>query len=331
MRHFIGNANHLLDKLCFESRCTEDRSKQSPNQGIDLTKLATALEQDRLVITTELTPPKGTNLSGLFAKADMLKGLVTAFNLTESHAARMAMDPVAVGHLLLDRGIEPIVQMTSRDKNRIAIQASMLGAAALGIGNLVFMGGDPPKNGDHPDAKPVFDLFASQLLEAARALNTGNDLMGNSLNAPTEFCVGAVMNPGAQDKQTEIDNARRKIDAGATFFQTQAIYDSAAFIDFIGAARLDKPILAGIIPIKSVKMARYMNEKVPGVNIPEQIIKRFMEAGDDKQQIIGISTDIAVQTIREIAGVSNGIHIMAIGWEDKIPAILEAAGIGSQP
>ena len=238
------------------------------------------------------------------------------------------MDPVIVGHFLLDRGIEPIVQMTSRDKNRIAIQASMLGAAALGIDNLVFMGGDPPKNGDHPDAKPVFDLFASQLLEAAGALNSGIDLMGNRLNAPTHFLVGAVVNPGAPDKQVEIDNARRKIDAGATFFQTQAIYDVDLFTDFMEAAKLDKPVLAGIIPVKSIKMAQYMNEKVPGINIPDYLIKRIADAGDDREKSAHISIDIAATTIREITGTCNGVHIMAIGWEGKIPAILEAAGVG---
>lgn len=291
-----------------------------------MTKLAKALEQDRLVFTSELTPPKGTDLSDLFAKADLLKDLITAFNLTESHAARMAMDPVAVGHLLLDRGIEPIVQMTSRDKNRIAIQAGMLGAAALGIDNLVFMGGDPPKNGDHPNAKAVFDLFASQLLEAAHTLNAGHDFMGNNLNAPTRFCVGAVMNPGTEDRQAEIDNTRRKIDAGAAFFQTQAVYDAGAFIDFMDAAKPNKPVLAGIIPVKSVKMAQYMNERVPGINIPERVIQRIADAGSDKNAITSISIDIAATTIREIAEASSGFHIMAIGWEDKIPRILESAG-----
>ena len=160
-------------------------------------KLAEALNSSTFVVTSELTPPKGTDLDELFSKAEKLRDLVTAFNLTESHAARMAMDPVAVGHLLIDRGIEPIVQMTSRDKNRLAIQASILGAAALGVSNVVFMGGDPPKNGDHPDAKPVFDLFASQLLEAACALNNGTDLTGNALKGTPQLTIGAVAIPGA--------------------------------------------------------------------------------------------------------------------------------------
>ena len=288
-------------------------------------RLAAALNEDRFIITSELTPPKGTDLGSLFAKAEILKGCVTAFNLTESHAARMAMDPVAVGHLLLDRGVEPIVQMTARDKNRIAIQASMLGASALGIRNLVLMGGDLPKNGDHPDAKPVFDLFAAQLLATAHALNAGEDFMGIKLNAPTEFCVGAVANPGATDLPTEIDNTRRKIDAGASFFQTQAIYDTGSFTRFMEKADPRKPVLAGIIPIKSVKMARYMNDRVPGINIPEPLIRRIADAGDDENKIVNISIDIAANTIRELKDVCKGVHIMAIGWEDKIPAILKAA------
>lgn len=292
-----------------------------------MSKLATLLEGNTFVVTSELTPPKGTDLGALFAKADMLKDLVAAFNMTESHAARMAMDPVAAGHLLLDRGIEPIVQMTSRDKNRIAIQASMLGAHVLGIRNVLFMGGDPPRNGDHPDAKPVFDLFASQLLAAAGSLNAGKDMMGNELNAPTEFFVGAVTNPGASDSQAEIDNIKRKIDAGAAFFQTQAIYDVGSFTDFMSRAGLDKPVLAGVIPIKSVKMAQYMNEKVPGVDIPDNLIKRIADAGDDKQAVGKISVDMAAESIRELKDVCKGVHIMAIGWEEKIPDILAAADI----
>jgi methylenetetrahydrofolate reductase (NADPH) len=292
-----------------------------------LSKLSTALDSGDFVVTVELTPPKGTNLDELLAKANALKNQVTAFNLTESHSARMAMDPVAAGHLLLNRGIEPIVQMTSRDKNRIAIQASMLGAAALGVSNLVFMGGDPPKNGDHPDAKPVFDLFASQLLEAASALNAGRDFMGNELNGKPAFCIGAVANPGATDLRAEIDNTQMKQDAGAEFFQTQAIYDTGAFEEFVSRAKITKPVLAGVIPIKSVKMAQYMNEKIPGVNIPEHLVKRIADAGDDKQKVADISIDIASRTIAQLRDVAGGVHLMAIGWEEKIPQILRNAGL----
>ena len=292
-----------------------------------MSRLANALQHKSFVVTSELTPPKGTDLTDLFAKATKLKDLVTAFNVTESHAARMAMDPVSVGHLLLDRGIEPIVQMTSRDKNRIAIQASMLGASALGIENLVFMGGDPPTGGDHPEAKPVFDLFASQLLQTVHILNSGRDLMGNNLNGSTNFFVGAVVNPGAPDTNIEIDNARRKIDAGAEFLQTQAVYDVQAFADFMALANFRIPVLAGIIPVKSVKMAQYMNTKVPGIHIPDHLIERIADAGDDKQRIEEIGVDTAASTIRKLTDICQGVHVMAIGWEDKIPAILAATKV----
>jgi 5,10-methylenetetrahydrofolate reductase len=286
-------------------------------------RLADALKDSSFIVTGELTPPKGTDLGDLFDKAELLRELVTAFNLTESHAARMAMDPVAVGHLLIDRGIEPIVQMTSRDKNRLAIQASILGAAALGISNVVFMGGDPPKNGDHPDAKPVFDLFASQLLEAASGLNNGNDLTGNPLKGSPQLTIGAVANPGASDLDTEIDNMHRKTDAGAEFFQTQAVYDTDAFGRFMDKAKPDKPVLAGIIPIKSVKMAQYMNDRIPGVDIPQQLIDRIDSAGGDPAQIAEVSIEIASSTVSALRSMTSGVHVMAIGWEDKIPAILE--------
>ena len=286
-------------------------------------RLADALKDSSFIVTGELTPPKGTDLDDLFDKAELLREQVTAFNLTESHAARMAMDPVAVGHLLIDRGIEPIVQMTSRDKNRLAIQASILGAAALGISNVVFMGGDPPKNGDHPDAKPVFDLFASQLLEAASGLNNGNDLTGNPLKGSPQLTIGAVANPGASDLDTEIDNMHRKTDAGAEFFQTQAVYDTDAFGRFMDKAQPDKPVLAGIIPIKSVKMAQYMNDRIPGVDIPQQLIERIDSAGGDPAQIAEVSIEIASSTVSALRSMTSGVHVMAIGWEDKIPAILE--------
>ena len=287
-----------------------------------MSHLSQALASSDFVITSELTPPKGVNLDPLLDKATLLKPHVCAINLTESHAARMAMDPVAVGHLLLDHGIEPIVQMTARDKNRLAIQASILGAAALGISNIVFMGGDPPKNGDHPDAKPVFDLVASQLLEAVHTLNSGTDLTGNELSGKPQLFAGAVANPGASDPDMEIDNLHRKIDAGAQFFQTQAVYDVQAYAAFLDKARSPRPMLAGIIPIKSVKMATYMNERIPGVDIPDALIQKIADAGDDKNQIARVSVEIAAKTIQELRSVSPGVHLMAIGWENYIPQIL---------
>ena len=293
-----------------------------------MTRLKQQIETGQFIVTCELTPPKGTNLEPLFEKADSLKRHIDAFNLTESHAARMAMDPTAVAHLLLDRGVEPIVQMTSRDKNQIAIQACMLGAAALGVGNLVFMGGDPPKNGDHPEAKPVFDLFASQLLDAVNALKSGTDYTGNALNGTPEFCVGAVFNPGSTNPDVEIENLHRKIQAGASFLQTQAVYEVSSFTRFLEkAGQIDVPVLAGVIPIKSVKMAQYMNDRVPGITVPDHLIKQIADQGEDKEKIVATSQAISAQIARDLSNAASGLHIMAIGWEDKIPAILDMADV----
>ena len=290
-----------------------------------MSRLAKILASSDFAVTAELIPPKGIELKPLFDTAVALKEVVTAFNLTESHTAKMTMDPVATGHLLLDKEIEPIVQMTSRDKNRIAIQASILGAAALGISNIVIMGGYSPSNGDHPDAKGVFDLYSSQMLDAASALNAGSDYMGNPLAGVPRMNIGAVVNPGADDQIREIENLHRKIEAGAVFFQSQAIYDLEVLAGFLDKAETDTPILAGSIPIKSVRMARFMNEKVPGIDIPENLIAEVQAAGDDALRLAEVSIEISARTIREIRTLVKGVHIMAIGWEDKIPAILQRA------
>ncbi len=291
-------------------------------------KLKQRIDAGEFIVTCELTPPKGIDLKPLLGRADSLKNHVHAFNLTESHAARMAMDPTAVAHLLLDRGVEPIVQMTSRDKNRIAIQACMLGAAALGVENLVFMGGDPPKNGDHPDAKPVFDLFASQLLDAVNALQSGTDYTGHKLNGTPSFCVGAVFNPGSTNPDVEIENLHRKIEAGASFLQTQAVYDIEEFTRFLDkCGDIKVPVLAGVIPIKSVKMAMYMNERVPGITVPDHLIQKIANQQENKEKIVETSQQISADIVRDLRQAAGGLHIMAIGWEDKIPGIMELAGV----
>ena len=208
------------------------------------------------VVTSELTPPKGIDLSDFFAKADALKGSVDAVNITESPRARMAVEPKSVAHLLQDRGIEAIVQVTARDRNRIAIQADLLGGSLLGIGNFLFMTGDDPKNGDQPGAKGVFDLTTLEMLQAARALRGGRDLAGNDLYGAPQMFLGATLNPGTPDFLREVDNTRRKIDSGAQFFQTQAIYDTGSLAQMLDAVKLGNiPLLAGVIPLKSAKMA----------------------------------------------------------------------------
>ncbi len=278
------------------------------------------------VVTTELTPPKGIDLSELFAKADALKGFVDAVNITESPRARMAVEPKSVGHLLQDRGLEAIVQITARDRNRIAIQADLLGAALLGIGNVLFMTGDDPKNGDHPEAKGVFDVTTLEMLNAARGLRSGRDLTGNDLKGTPDLFLGATANPGVADLAREVENTRRKIDAGAQFFQTQAIYDADLLARFLDAAKLDGVgLLAGIIPLKSAKMGAWLNANVPGVRVPQPILDEMERAGPEGEAAAGV--DIAARIIRDVRNLCAGVHVMAIGWESRIPEILRASGV----
>jgi 5,10-methylenetetrahydrofolate reductase len=294
-----------------------------------MTTVADKIIAREFVITSELTPPKGVDLTEIFAKAQSLKGYVDAFNLTESPRARMAIAPSAVARLLLERGIEPIVQITARDRNRIAIQADILGAAALGVRNFVFMAGDPPGNGDHPEAKPVFELTSNQMLSAGHQLAQGRDMAGNPLRGTPVLFLGATANPGAADLQAEALNTRRKIDAGAQFLQTQAIYDRATLERFLDAVKPDGvAILAGIIPLKSAKMGAWLNGNVPGIRVPDTLLAEMQGvSGTDGEVAKGI--DIAARTIRDIQKLCAGVHVMGLGWEHHIPAILQASGLRS--
>ncbi|HEY2809498.1 MAG TPA: methylenetetrahydrofolate reductase [Steroidobacteraceae bacterium] len=287
------------------------------------------LSAGKTVVTAELTPPKGTDLSELFAKAQALQGFVDAINVTESARALMTMAPVAAARLLMERGTEAIVQMTARDRNRIAIQADLLGAAVLGVHNFVFMGGDPPQVGDHPEAKPVFDLTASQMAAAARELTLGRDMGGKPLRGAPQLFVGATVNPGATDFQAEVANTRRKFDAGVKFVQTQAVYDVTVLERFLDAVKPDGiAVLAGIIPLKSAKMASWLNEKVPGIRVPDTLIRQIGQAGGAEAELErGI--EIAARLVAAVSRVCQGVHVMAIGAEAHIPAILRQSGIRS--
>lgn len=289
-----------------------------------MSRLSDILDSGRFVVTSELNPPKGTRLEPLLEKADALKHAVDAFNLTDCHAAHMTMAPIAAAYLLRRRGVEPILQLTTRDRNRIALQSDLLAAFALGIENVVFMGGDPPTAGDHPDAKAVFDVFTSIMLKAARGMEQGHDMAGNALDGNPRFCLGAVANPGAENLDDEIRRMEEKLEAGARFFQTQAVFEPAKFERFSRAVNgLGATVLAGIIPLKSARMARYMNTRVPGIHVPDALIKQISASQDRRRRSIDIAAGIA----SEVRPMCQGLHVMAIGWESVIPEILEAAGV----
>ncbi|MYE85769.1 MAG: 5,10-methylenetetrahydrofolate reductase, partial [Gammaproteobacteria bacterium] len=289
-----------------------------------MSHLSDSLALKSFTLTAELNPPKGTELDELYAAAETLKDWVAAFNLTDSAASRMAMAPLAVARLLKDRGIESTLQIAGRDRNRLAIQADMLAAHALGVENIVCMTGDPPSGGDHPDAKPVFDLGAEDILKAAFSLESGHDLAGNALKGSPHFLRGAVVNVAVPDLGKEIGRMEGKIEAGAEFFQTNAVYEPAGFEGFMKRVEGFKvPILAGIIMLKSAKQARYMTEKIPGVEVPDALIDELENA----ESRVAASVAMAGRIVQNVAPMCQGVHIMAIGWEHRIPAVMEAAGL----
>jgi 5,10-methylenetetrahydrofolate reductase len=283
------------------------------------------IQSGKFLVTSEIGPPKGIDTHVLLEDAELVRGRVDAINVTDLQSSVMRLGSLAVCSLLRQKGFEPIFQVTCRDRNRLALQSDILSAAALGIENLLILTGDHTTMGDHPDAKPVFDLDSVQLLEVVRKLQEGFDMKGNKLEGPPpKFCVGAVVNPGADPIEPQIIKMEKKIEAGAEFFQTQAVYDIKTFENFLSKIKhLKTTILAGIVLLKSAGMARYMNKNVAGVFVPEELIKE-MEGTKDK---VAKSVEIASRLIKELKPMCQGVHIMPIGWDKKVPLVLEAAGL----
>jgi len=284
-------------------------------------------EKGKFVITAEVGPLKGTDTTELMEAVEVLKGKVDAANVTDQQSSVMRLGSLAVCHLLKMKGLEPVLQVTCRDRNRLALQSDLLSAAVLGIENVLSITGDLPVLGDHPEAKPVFDLDSVHLLWVMKKLSEGYDMQGNELKGKPSFFPGAVVNPGADTeaaRELQLIKMEKKIEVGARFFQTQAIYDPSVFAKFMKrAGKFGVPILAGIIPLKSAGMARFMNKNVSGVFVPDELIEK-MTAAEDKTKM-GI--EIAADLIKELKDMCQGVHIMAIGWEKKVPLVLEAAGI----
>ncbi len=283
------------------------------------------LQAGKFVVTSEIGPPKGIETRVLLEDAELIRGRVDGINVTDLQSSVMRLGSLAVSSLLKQKGFEPIFQLTCRDRNRLALQSDLLSAAALGIENVLILTGDYTTLGDHPEAKPVFDLDSVQLLQVAKKLQQGFDMKGNKLDglAP-KFCLGAVVNPGADPLEPQILKMEKKIDAGAEFFQTQAVYDPKIFENFLSKAKhLKIPILAGIVLLKSAGMAKYMNNNVAGVFVPDNLIKEMEETKDKVTK----SVEIASQLIKELKPMCQGIHIMPIGWDKVVPKVFDAADI----
>lgn len=282
------------------------------------------LAGSKFVVTSEICPPKGIDVSGMLEDAELLREKVDAINVTDQQSSVMRLGAIAVSHILKEKGLEPICQITCRDRNRIALQSDLLSAAALGAENILCLTGDYVSLGDHPDAMPVFELDSVSLLIAARTLREGYDMAGGELSGSPKFCLGAVVTPCADPLEPQLIKMEKKIASGAQFFQTQAVYDPKVFACFMEQTKgFNVPVLVGIIPLKSAKMARYMNKNVAGINIPRALITEMENAEDKAAKGI----EIAARLIKEMKPLCQGVHIMPIGWEKNVPKILDEAGL----
>jgi len=286
--------------------------------------IAELAKKGKFVVTSEIGPPKGVDIEEMLADADLLRGKVDAINVTDQQSSVMRLGSLATCRLLKERGLEPVFQMTCRDRNRIALQSDLLSAYVLGIENVLCLTGDFVALGDHPQAKGVFDLDSVSLLQAARQLEEGKDMVGNDLHGSPRFSLGAVVTPGADPLEPQIIKMEKKVKVGAQFFQTQAVYEPEKFEQFMKAvSHLNVPVMVGIVMLRSAGMARFMNRNVAGVHVPDNLIAEMDKAESKAEK----SIEIAARLIKEMKPMCQGVHIMAIGWEKKVPQVLEAAGL----
>ncbi len=285
-----------------------------------------ALNSGKFVITSEIAPPKGTNLEKVLEHIELLKGKVDALNVTDHQSSVMRFPSLGGCLAIKERGGEPILQMTCRDRNRLALQAELLLAYTRGIKNVLCLTGDAVPVGDHKEAKGVFDLDSVQLLRAIRLMESGQDLGGNSLDGAVEFCAGAIVTPEARPIEPQLIKFEKKVEAGAEFFQTQAIYDLDNFSKFMLYARqFPVKVLAGIVLLSSARMAKFMTENVPGIFVPQNLIDEL--GGAPKGEALAKGIEIAGRMIAALKrdSICDGVHIMAIGREEVVPDILATA------
>jgi len=287
-----------------------------------------ALNSGKFVITSEVAPPKGTNLDKMLHHIELLKDRVDGINVTDHQSSVMRFPSLGGCLAIKERGGEPILQMTCRDRNRLALQAELLLAHTRGIRNVLCLTGDAVPVGDHKEAKGVFDLDSVQLLRTIRLMESGQDMGGNSLDGAVEFCAGAIVTPEAQPIEPQLVKFEKKVEAGAEFFQTQAIYDLDNFSKFMQYARqFPAKVLAGIVLLSSARMAKYMTENVPGIFVPQDLVDEL--AAIPKEEMLAKGIEIAGRMIAALKrdSMCDGVHIMAIGREEVVPDILTAAGL----
>jgi len=294
--------------------------------------LEKVLSEGGFAVTAEIGPPKGSDPEKIRSKGEIVKGYADAFNVTDNQTAVVRMSSVAGCSILLDMGLEPVMQITCRDRNRIALQSDVLGAAAVGVKNILFITGDHQSSGNHPGAKGVYDIDSMQLIQIVKNMrDEGVFQSGDELLAGRpEVFIGAAANPFADPFDVRVDRLEKKILAGADFIQTQSIFNVDKFnlwMDEVRSRGLDKKvhILAGLTPLKSLRMTERMKFHVPGVEISEDIYDRMKNATDVKEEGYSISLDL-INVVKKIKGV-HGIHITALFWEDIVPSLVKESGL----
>ncbi|HNW60927.1 MAG TPA: methylenetetrahydrofolate reductase [bacterium] len=288
------------------------------------------IARDEFVVCAELGPPQSCDAAVIRKKAGYFRGLVDAVNITDNQTAIVRLSSIAAGKILLEEGVEPIVQMTCRDRNRIAIQSDLLGAAAMGIENLLCLTGDHQRFGDHPEAKGVFDLDSIQLIAAVQQMNAGTLLSGQVLKKAPDFYIGAAANPFAEPLEMRLIRLEKKISSGAAFIQTQPVFDLDQFGRWLELARRRglherTAILAGVLPVKSLKALEYMAREVPGMRIDPAYLERMAAAAAPQEEGVTIALEL-IRALRAMPGVA-GIHLMPVLWESITPRIIHAAGL----
>ncbi|SNS06240.1 5,10-methylenetetrahydrofolate reductase [Anaerovirgula multivorans] len=277
------------------------------------------LEENEFVITMEIEPPKSGDVKETYEKIKPLLKLVDAVNITDNPMASMRMSSIILGYLVQrDLNTEAIFHFTCRDRNKLALQSELLGANALGVKNILTLTGDSPEQGDHPDATGVFDMDSIGLAKVAHNLNNGKDSMGNPIEGQTDFFIGAVVNPTAEDIEKELDKLHQKIEAGVGFFQTQPIFDIKKLEKFLKKVdNIQVPIIYGLMPLKSVKLAKFLNRKVPGIHVPDELIDRLEIKGREAGK------EIAEELLQEMKKIVPGVHIFPMNDNELIEELLK--------
>jgi len=292
--------------------------------------LSTTLESGRFVVCGEVRPPQSCNADVVREQLRYFKGYVDAVNATDNQTATVRMSSIATAKIVLDEGVEPIMQVTCRDRNRLAIQSDLLGAAALGIRNVLCLTGDHQSVGDQPEARGVFDLDSIQLIDAVATMNRGLLLSGREMKTAPDFLIGAAANPFAEPFEMRLIRLQKKIDAGARFIQTQPVFSLEVFTRWMGRVvemGLDKKaaILAGVMPVRSAKTLQWMKARVPGTKIENEYVDRLSHAHDPEQEGVLMAVEL-IQALKNLRGV-RGIHIMPVMWESVTPTIIKEAGL----